>query len=114
VDPGSGALPVHRPAVVQPVAQLRTVVVPKPLPKAREVLHGLASWYANGTTAMRLPYGTEVRICGAGGCVSTVVRDWGPARYLSDRVVDMTPRDFVRVTGRPLGAGLAKVTVYVY
>ena len=75
---------------------------------------GLASWYNHGTTAMRLPRGTHVRICGARGCVYTVVRDWGPARYLGNRVVDMTPSDFIRVTGKGLGAGLARVTVYIY
>ena len=114
VDPGDGLLPIHRAAVVQPAPRLRTVVVPPPPRKVRVVLTGLASWYANGTTAMRLPFGTHIRICGARGCVTTVVRDWGPARYLSERVVDMTPGDFVRVTGRNLSAGLAKVTVYVY
>jgi len=93
-------------------------VVPKTVsaPKTayRRVLTGLASWYDNGTTAMRLPRGTHIRICGARSCVTTVVRDWGPAAYLSKRVVDMTPGDFVRVTGKGLGAGLAPVTVYIY
>ncbi len=45
---------------------------------------------------------------------TTVVRDWGPAGYLSNRVVDMTPGDFTRVTGRRLSAGLAPVRVYIY
>ena len=80
----------------------------------KRVITGLASWYDNGTTAMRLPHGTRIRICGVKSCITTVVRDWGPARYLSNRVVDMTPCDFVRVTGKSLGAGLAPVKVYIY
>ena len=78
------------------------------------MITGLASWYDHGTTAMRLPYGTHITICGARGCLSTVVRDLGPARYLAARVVDMTPGDFMRVTGRSLRTGLAKVSVYIY
>ncbi len=81
-------------------------------PKA--VFHGLASWYDNGTTAMRLPRGTRVKICGPAGCVTRTISDWGPAKRLGNRVVDLTPADFRRITGKSLGAGLAEVTVYVY
>ena len=124
--PKSVALP-EPVASPKPAAAPRTVAAPKPAvrrfvpktvtapkPAYRRVLTGLASWYDNGTTAMRLPRGTHIRICGARSCVTTVVRDWGPASYLSKRVVDMTPEDFVRVTGKSLGAGLAPVTVYIY
>ena len=111
----SAARPTAKPVVK------RVVKPPAPLKKpsspahgARGVLHGLASWYDNGTTAMRLPRGTHIRICGERGCVNRVVTDWGPASWLSDRVVDLMPRDFVAVTGLGLGAGLADVTVYVY
>jgi hypothetical protein len=82
--------------------------------KYRRILTGLASWYDNGTTAMRMPRGTRVKICGDAGCVTRTIRDWGPARYLWQRIVDLTPGDFRRVTGKRLGAGLAKVTVYIY
>jgi hypothetical protein len=82
--------------------------------KYRRILTGLASWYDNGTTAMRMPRGTRVKICGEAGCVTRTIRDWGPARYLWQRIVDLTPGDFRRVTGKRLGAGLAKVTVYIY
>ena len=95
-------------------AKPSTTTVPRPTTGYKRVLSGLASWYDNGTTAMRLPRGTRIRICGARTCVSRIVRDWGPARYLSNRVVDMTPGDFVLVTGRHLGAGLAPVKVYIY
>jgi hypothetical protein len=106
-----------KPAAVKPAPTVRH---PAPKPAAapaatyRRVLTGLASWYDNGTTAMRYPRGTHIKICGARSCVTTVVRDWGPAAYLSARIVDMTPGDFVRVTGKSLGAGLAPVTVYIY
>jgi len=117
--PTTKATPVAKPSA-KPVAKpaVKTVkprTVARPAPKAyKRVLSGLASWYDNGTTAMRLPRGTHIRICGAKSCVTTTVRDYGPARYLSNRVVDMTPGDFVRVTGRALSAGLAPVKVYIY
>ena len=112
IEPGSAAAPAARPRVSQPAAV--PIAVRKPLPKPKAVLRGLASWYVNGTTAMRLPFGTHVRICGRGGCINRVVTDWGPARYLRSRIVDLDPADFVRVTGRWLGKGLAVVAVYVY
>jgi hypothetical protein len=136
IEPGNSTAPASRPAVKLPAAKLITVVPPKPkvVPKAapvarpdsagrlttapkgafRRMITGLASWYNNGTTAMRLPYGTHVTICGARACITTIVRDWGPARYLGTRIVDMTPADFTRVTGRNLRAGLAMVKVYIY
>lgn len=109
--------PAARPTTRKPKpapAPRTTRSTTRPTSGYRRVVSGLASWYDNGTTAMRLPYGTHIRICGAKTCVSRIVRDWGPARYLSNRVVDMTPADFVRVTGRSLGAGLAPVRVYIY
>ena len=112
IEPGSNGVPAGRPRVSQPAAV--AIAVRKPLPRPKAILHGLASWYVNGTTAMRLPPGTHVRICGRGGCVSRVVDDWGPASYLRTRIVDLMPGDFVRVTGRWLGKGLAPVTVFVY
>jgi hypothetical protein len=136
IEPGTASAPAERPSVNQPTPRAVTllppkpkVVLPKPVVKPRvaakpkgitlpkewkRVMSGLASWYDNGTTAMRLPKGTRIKICGAKGCVVRVVRDWGPARYLSNRVVDLTPQDFVKVTGRSLSAGLAPVTVYIY
>jgi hypothetical protein len=112
--PRPAAKPVSKPAPTTRPTTRPTKTTTGPSSGYKRVLTGLASWYDNGTTAMRLPHGTHIRICGAKGCVSRVVRDWGPARYLSDRIVDMTPEDFVAVTGRGLGAGLAKVTVYIF
>lgn len=78
----------------------------------RYSLTGQATWYGNGTTAMRLPYGTIVVICGGGGCVERTVTDWGPQK--TSRVVDMAPADFVRTCGCSLGTGIQNVTVRVY
>jgi hypothetical protein len=102
-----------RAAAARAAAARRAVSHP-PSSGYRRVVSGIASWYDNGTTAMRLPRGTRIKICGARTCINTVVRDWGPAGYLSNRVVDMTPGDFTRVTGRRLSAGLAPVRVYIY
>ena len=44
----------------------------------RRKLSGEATFYDNGTTAMRLPGGTLVRICGPGGCIVRTVTDYGP------------------------------------
>jgi hypothetical protein len=108
-----------RPSVKPVVKRIVKATIPVKKPAAsprvaRQVLHGLASWYDNGTTAMRLPRGTHIRICGERSCVNRVVTDWGPASWLPSRVVDLMPSDFVAVTGLQLGAGLANVTVYIY
>ena len=54
-------------------------------------------FYDNGTTAMRLPRGTVVRICGDGGCIERTVTDYGPER--KSRVVDMYRPDFFKICG---------------
>jgi len=111
--PEPTATPAARPpTTTTPRPAIKTVT--RPATGYKRVMTGLGSWYDNGTTAMRLPNGTHIRICGAKACISRIVRDWGPARYLTKRVVDMTPEDFVRVSGRHLGAGLVPVTVYIY
>ena len=123
IEPGSPAPALERPAVDQPAPVLKAVPWrdPKPVvgpaepdPRAKRVVSGTASWYDNGTTAMRLPLGTRVKVCGARACVVRVVRDWGPASTLGRRVADLTPEDFVAITGRSLKTGLAPVTVYIY
>ncbi len=100
--PSSG--PPPRPIVDAPNPVLHDVIV----------LRGIASWYDNGTTAMRWPRGARIRICGPGGCVNRVVTDWGPdLRLHPDRVVDLMPVDFVRVCGCSLRIGLTRVTVQI-
>jgi len=80
--------------------------------KAKYTLSGGATFYDHGTTAMRLPRGTVVKICGKGGCIVRVVNDYGPQR--KSRVVDLYRPDFFRVCGCPSWSGTTQVTVYVY
>jgi hypothetical protein len=77
-----------------------------------KILSGGATFYDNGTTAMRLPRGTVVKICGPGGCIVRVVNDYGPQK--KSRVVDLYRPDFFRICGCPSYAGTTHVTVYVY
>lgn len=80
--------------------------------KAKYTLSGGATFYDNGTTAMRLPRGTVVKICGKGGCIVRVVNDYGPQK--KSRVVDLYRPDFFQVCGCPSWSGTTQVTVYVY
>jgi hypothetical protein len=61
---------------------------------------------------MRLPRGTVVRICGAGGCIQRTVTDYGPVKKI--RVVDMYRPDFFQICGCGSWSGTTKVTVSVY
>jgi hypothetical protein len=78
-------------------------------------LHGVASFYDNGTTAMRLPRGTVVVICGKAGCIQRRVSDYGPnAAVHPDRIVDLYRADFFRICGCGSWSGTTQVTVSVY
>lgn len=79
---------------------------------AKSTLRGDATFYDNGTTAMRLPRGTVVIICGAGGCLERVVNDYGPTG--PGRIVDLYRPDFFEICGCPSWSGVTDVTVYVY
>jgi hypothetical protein len=82
--------------------------------KPRFSISGAASFYDHGTTAMRdVPRGTTIVICGRGGCIQTVVSDYGPARS-TGRVIDMYRPDFFKVCGCGWWSGTAEVTVRVY
>ncbi len=78
----------------------------------RLTLVGWATFYDNGTTAMRLPRGTTVVICGSSGCIERVVNDYGPMKKI--RVVDMYRPDFFKICGCGSWAGTAWVTVWIY
>ena len=78
----------------------------------RYTLTGEATFYDNGTTAMRLPRGTVVVICGNAGCVERVVNDYGPIK--TSRVVDLYRADFFAICGCASWAGTTRVTVSVY
>lgn len=107
IEPGLAAAPPDRPAVRQPTARAASVWRP-----ARYTLTGGATFYDNGTTAMRLPRGTRVVICGAGGCIERVVNDYGPQK--PSRIVDLYRPDFFTICGCPWYAGNTQVTVHVY
>lgn len=107
VEPGLEGAAMLKPAVPQPAAKARSEQKP-----ARYTLTGGATFYDNGTTAMRLPRGTIVIICGAGGCIERVVNDWGPQR--TSRIVDLYRPDFFAICGCPWYAGNTQVTVHVY
>ena len=78
----------------------------------KRTLHGEATFYDHGTTAMRLPRGTVVVVCGAGGCIERVVSDYGPQK--PSRIVDLYRPDFFEICGCPSWSGVVDVTVYVY
>ena len=64
---------------------------------------------------MRLPRGTTVIVCGAGGCIERVINDYGPIYDPSkNRIVDLYTPDFFAVCGCPSWSGTTWVTVSVY
>ena len=75
-------------------------------------LSGKATFYDNGTTAMRLPRGTIVIVCAKGGCIERVVNDYGPVK--PERIIDLYRLDFFKICGCPSWSGVIDVTVYVY
>jgi hypothetical protein len=109
VEPGKAPeRTVGRPAVFQPAALGGSAQKPP-----RYKLTGYATFYDNGTTAMRLPRGTPVIICGKGGCIERIITDSGPADF-NQRIVDLYTPDFFDVCGCPSWAGTTWVTVSVY
>jgi hypothetical protein len=118
VEPGAppSRVVTGRPKVDQPRAgasSVRKGALSAALPgKPKYSVSGGATYYDHGTTAMRLPRGTIVKICGDGGCIVRVVNDYGPQK--KSRVVDLYRPDFVTVCGCPASAGVTNVTVYVY
>lgn len=109
IEPGEApeAGPSGRARVRQPTPESRSSRKPP-----RYTLRGEATFYDNGTTAMRLPRGTIVIICGGGGCIERVVNDYGPQK--PSRIVDLYRPDFFDICGCPWWSGVVDVTVYVY
>ncbi|MEW5990955.1 MAG: hypothetical protein AB1736_06370 [Chloroflexota bacterium] len=105
--PAPGAAPVDRPAMTVP-----TVPAAWEWKAPRYTLSGYATFYDNGTTAMRLPRGTVVVICGNAACIERVVNDYGPIKQ--ERIVDLYRPDFFRICGCGWWAGTTWVTVRVY
>jgi hypothetical protein len=100
------AAPLGRPSVAQPAGGGFDW---KP---ARYTMSGIATFYDNGTTAMRLPRGTVIRVCGSGGCLERVINDYGP--FGKGRIIDLYRPDFFAVCGCGWWSGTSKVTVYIY
>ena len=110
VEPATEQIaPPDRPRARQPTTSAGSDWKPP-----RYAMSGIATWYDNGTTAMRLPRGTVVVVCGAAGCVQRTVTDYGPAGRYSARIVDLMPADFTAVCGCSLWTGTQRVTVKVY
>jgi len=108
IEPGDAqTAPNARPKVTSPSVDAASVLKPP-----RYTLSGYATFYDNGTTAMRLPRGTIVVICGGGGCIQRVVTDYGPVK--ESRIVDLYRPDFFRICGCPSWSGTSWVTVKVY
>ena len=109
IEPGEApdTGPTARVSVDQP--DPRSAFARKP---PRYTLTGTATFYDNGTTAMRLPRGTVVIVCGDGGCVERVVNDYGPVN--PSRIVDLYRADFFDICGCPWWSGTTMVTVSVY
>ena len=78
----------------------------------RYKISGYATFYDNGTTAMRMPRGTVIVVCGSGGCIDRVVNDYGPQK--PSRVVDMYRPDFFTICGCGWWSGTTWVTVWIY
>jgi hypothetical protein len=111
IEPGAAG-PVKaaaRPRVSLPAAHSGSALKPP-----RYKLTGYATFYANGTTAMRLPRGTTVIVCGDGGCLERVVNDYGPIASYKNRIIDLYTPDFFDICGCPWYAGTTWVTVSVY
>jgi hypothetical protein len=107
-EPGNApSVPAARPKVDQPQAPSG-----KDWKAPKYTISGYATFYDNGTTAMRLPRGTVVRICGDGGCIERTVNDYGPQKKI--RIVDMYRPDFFKICGCEWFAGSTWVTVSVY
>lgn len=109
IEPGEApdAGPTGRARVQQSAPDSRSSRKPP-----KYTLRGEATFYDNGTTAMRLPRGTIVIICGGGGCIERVVNDYGPQK--PSRIVDLYRPDFFEICGCPSWSGVVDVTVYVY
>jgi hypothetical protein len=98
-----------RPEVILPSAHSGSALKPP-----RATLTGWATFYGNGTTAMRLPRGTTIVVCGRGGCLERTVTDYGPVASSKNRIIDLYTPDFFAVCGCPSFAGTTWVTVSIY
>jgi hypothetical protein len=110
VELGKGArIPIVKPRFSVPTFSPNYDIKPP-----RYKLTGVATFYDNGTTAMRIPRGTVIRICGpTGRCIDRVVTDYGPWN-VNNRIIDLYRPDFFAICGCPSWSGTMQVTVGVY
>jgi hypothetical protein len=109
VEPGTGSkVPTARSAPNQPAVTAGYSIKPP-----RYSLHGVATFYDAGFTAMRLPRGTVIRVCGPGGCLERTISDYGPVAG-TNRIIDLYRPDFFAICGCPSWSGTVWVTVGVY
>jgi len=109
---GDGPPPPGVAAAARPTMSVPGVPAGWEWKEPRYTLSGYATFYDNGTTAMRLPRGTVVVVCGNAGCIERVVNDYGPQKEI--RIVDLYRPDFFRICGCGWWAGTTWVTVRVY
>ena len=107
VEPGETRAVPTKPSVKQPASK-STWGWKEP----RYTLTGDATYYTAGYTAMRLPRGTVVVICGKAACIERVINDYGP--ITESRVIDLYKPDFFEVCGCEWWEGVTPVTVRVY
>ena len=109
IEPGSApeSGPTRRARVDQPEPPSHSSRKPP-----KYTLRGEATFYDAGFTAMRLPRGTVIIVCGGGGCLERVVNDYGPQK--PSRIIDLYRPDFFAICGCPSWSGVVDVTVYVY
>jgi hypothetical protein len=108
-EPGNApVVRARRAAAAQPASKPGSALKPP-----RYKISGYATFYGNGTTAMRLPRGTTIVVCGGGGCVERVVNDYGP-HAVNGRIIDLYTPDFFSICGCPSWSGTTWVTVSVY
>jgi hypothetical protein len=109
IEPGvaPSTSPTKRTKVDQPDGVAGSALKP---PKYK--LTGTASFYTGGHTAMRLPRGTTVIVCGGAGCIERVIDDYGPQS--ANRIIDLDKGDFFKICGCASWSGLTKVTISVY
>jgi hypothetical protein len=109
IEPPAGPIgPTGRPHVTPPAISAGVAIKPP-----RYSLRGVATFYDNGTTAMRLPRGTILRVCGPGGCLERTVTDYGPVAG-TNRIIDLYRPDFFKICGCPSWSGTIWVTVGIY
>lgn len=106
-EPGKAGAPPVKPAVKVPAGKSAWA-----WKEPRYTLTGDATYYTAGYTAMRLPRGTIVVICGEAACIERVVNDYGP--ITESRIVDLYKPDFFAICGCGWWEGVIPVTVKVY